>query len=231
MCMPHITGALGSLGYVGPECRSLVLLLVTALLCSLSRRRPKSEKKDAKEVPSATQNPISMKRKKKGFLPETKKRKKRKSEGTTQEENAKPTSISGDQPPSTGKKKRKRMKAKVAAQGQVNGTPAAKSLAIKSPALKPPAANPSSTPAETPKPQKKNRKLSQVNGATLVSTTEPAGEKQHQKELPKKGVSGKSPHLALPQKKARLSLASKSPSLLQTGAKKKKAQIRKEKKS
>lgn len=230
MCMPHITGALGSLGYVGPECRSLVLLLVTALLCSLSPRRPKSEKKDAKEVPSATQNPISMKRKKKGFLPETKKRKKRKSEGTTQEENAKPTSISGDQPPSTGKKKRKRMKAKVAAQGQVNGTPAAKSLAIKSPALKPPAANPSSTPAETPKPQKKNRKLSQVNGATLVSTTEPAGEKQHQKE-PKKGVSGKSPHLALPQKKARLSLASKSPSLLQTGAKKKKAQIRKEKKS
>nr|KAF6457662.1 MYB binding protein 1a [Rousettus aegyptiacus] len=197
----------------------------------LGVQRPKSEKKDAKEVPSATQNPISMKRKKKGFLPETKKRKKRKSEGTTQEENAKPTSISGDQPPSTGKKKRKRMKAKVAAQGQVNGTPAAKSLAIKSPALKPPAANPSSTPAETPKPQKKNRKLSQVNGATLVSTTEPAGEKQHQKELPKKGVSGKSPHLALPQKKARLSLASKSPSLLQTGAKKKKAQIRKEKKS
>lgn len=207
-----------------------MLSLVTALLCSLSPRRPKSEKKDAKEVPSATQNPISMKRKKKGFLPETKKRKKRKSEGTTQEENAKPTSVSGDQPPSTGKKRRRRMKAKVAAQAQVNGTPAAKSLAIKSPAPKPPAANPS-TPAKTPKLQKKNRKRSQVNGATLVSPTEPAGEKQHQKELPKKGVSGKSPHSALPQKKARLSLASKSPSLLQTGAKKKKAQMRKERKS
>lgn len=207
-----------------------MLSLITALLCSLSPRRPKSEKKDAKEVPSATQNPISMKRKKKGFLPETKKRKKRKSEGTTQEENAKPTSISGDQPPSKGKKRRKRMKAKVTAQAQVNGTSAAKSLAIKSPAPKTPAANPS-TPAKTPKLQKKNRKLSQVNGATLVSPTEPAGEKQHQKELPKKEVSGKSPHLALPQKKARLSLVSKSPSLLQTGAKKKKAQMRKERKS
>ncbi|XP_011358085.1 myb-binding protein 1A isoform X2 [Pteropus vampyrus] len=195
----------------------------------LGVQRPKSEKKDAKEVPSATQNPISMKRKKKGFLPETKKRKKRKSEGTTQEENAKPTSISGDQPPSTGKKRKKRMKAKVAAQAQVNGTPAA-SLAIKSPDPEPPAANPS-TPAKTPKLQKKNRKLSQVNGDTFVSPTEPAGEKQHQKELPKKGVSGKSPHSALPQKKARLSLASKSPSLLQTGAKKKKAQMRKERKS
>ncbi|XP_058416005.1 myb-binding protein 1A isoform X2 [Diceros bicornis minor] len=269
--------------------------------------RPKSEKKDAKEVPNATQSPISMKRKKKGFLPETKKRKKRKSEGTTQEEDAKPAVTSGSQPPSTGKKKRNRMKAKVPAQSHVNGTPAAKSPApdlpatspstpaktpklqkkkrklsqvygatpvspmepAKTPAPDPPATSPStpaktpklqkkkrklsqvngatpvpateparnlapdapatspSTPAKTPKLQKKKQKLSQVNGATPVPPTEPAGIKQHQKSLPKKSISGKSPQSALPRKKARLSLANRSPSLLQSGAKKKKVQLRK----
>lgn len=175
-----------------------------------------------------------MKRKKKGFLPETKKRKKRKSEGTTQEEDAtmqeedaKPATTSGDQPPSTGKRKRRRMKAKIAAQAHVNGMPVAKSPTTKSPAPKPTIMSPS-TPARTPKLHKKNRKLSQVNGTTPMSPPEPAGDKQHQKELPKK-VSGKSPQLALPRKKARLSLAlaSRSPSLLQSGAKKKKALLRK----
>ncbi|CAK6437818.1 unnamed protein product [Pipistrellus nathusii] len=229
--------------------------------------RPKSEKKDAKEVLSATQSPVSMKRKKRGFLPETKKRKKRKSEGTTQEEAAKPAATGGDQPqpPSTGKK-RKRKKAK--AQGE--GTPAAESLSpeplAKTPKLQKrnrklsqvngatpmapsePAVekqyqkelpqkgvsgkSPQSTlqsPAKTPKLQKRNRKLSQVNGATPVAPTEPAMEKQSQKELPQKEVSSKSPQSALPRKKAklRLSLANRSPSLLQSGAKKKKAQLRK----
>ncbi|XP_024420685.2 myb-binding protein 1A [Desmodus rotundus] len=192
----------------------------------LGVQRPKSEKKDAKEVSAATQSPVSTKRKKKGFLPETKKRKKRKSEGTTQSEDAQPAATSGDQPPSTGKKK-KRKKAKVAAQDQVNGTPVAKSPATKSLAPEPPALSPS-TPAKTPKLQKKNRKLSKVNGAPPVSPTEPASKKQHQNELPKKGISGKLPQSALPRKKARLSLASRSPSLLlQSGAKRKKAQLRK----
>ncbi|MXQ96764.1 hypothetical protein E5288_WYG020953 [Bos mutus] len=51
----------------------------------LGVQRPKSEK-DTKEAPQATQqSPVSMKRKKKGFLPETKKRKKHKPEATTQE--------------------------------------------------------------------------------------------------------------------------------------------------
>ncbi|KAK1331522.1 hypothetical protein QTO34_009479 [Cnephaeus nilssonii] len=238
--------------------------------------RPKSEKKDAKEVLSATQSPVSMKRKKKGFLPETKKRKKRKSEGTTQEEEAKPAATGGDQPqpPSTGKK-RKRKKAKVAAQAQVEGTPAAKSPATESLSPEPPAKTPKlrkrnrklsqvngatpvspmepvvekqyqkelpqkgvsgkspqlalQPPAKTPKLQKSNRKLSQVNGTTPGSPTEPATEKKYRKELPQKGVSGKSPQSALPRKKARLrlSLANRSPSLLQSGAKKKKAQLRK----
>ncbi|XP_045442616.1 myb-binding protein 1A isoform X3 [Pipistrellus kuhlii] len=279
--------------------------------------RPKSEKKDAKEVLSATQSPVSMKRKKKGFLPETKKRKKRKSEGTTQEAAAKPAAGDQPQPPSTGKK-RKRKKAK--AQGE--GTPAAESLSPEPPAktpklqknrklsqvngatpvapmepmdrkhqkelpqngvsgkspqsaLQPPAKTPKlqkrnrklsrvngatpvapsepavekqyqkelpqkevsgkspqsalQPPAKTPKLQKRNRKLSQVNGATPVAPSEPAVEKQYQKELPQKEVSGKSPQSALPRKKAksRLSLANRSPSLLQSGAKKKKAQLRK----
>lgn len=192
-------------------------------LSSLPPRRPKSEKKEAKGVLGATQSPVSMKRKKKGFLPETKKRKKRKSGVTTQEEDAKPAATGGDQPPSTGKK-RKRKKAKLAAQAQVNGTPAAKSPAIRSLAPEP--------PAKTPKLQKNHRKLSQVNGATPVSPTEPASEKQYQEELPKKEVSGRLSQSALPRKKARLrlSLASRSPSLLQSGAKKKKAQLRKAKK-
>lgn len=85
------------------------------------------------------------------------------------------------------------------------------------------------TPAKTPK-LKKKRKLSQVNGAAPVSPVEPAGKKQPQKDLPEKGVSGKSPQSALPRKKARLSLASRSPSLLQSGAKRKKAQLRKARK-
>lgn len=190
----------------------------------LGVQRPKLAKKDSKEGP--TQSPVSNKRKKKGFLPETKKRKKRKSEGTTQKEDATPAATSGAQPPSTGKRKRKRRKAKVAAEAQVNGIPETKSPAAQSPAPKPPTTSPS-TPAKTPKRHKKNRKLSQVNGATPVSPTEPAVERQHQEELPTEEVSGKAPQSALPRKKARLSLASRSPSLFQSGAKKKKAQLRK----
>ncbi|KAG3270132.1 MYB binding protein 1a [Ictidomys tridecemlineatus] len=72
----------------------------------LGVQRPKLEKKDAKEVSSATQSPVSMKRKKKGFLPETKKRKKRKSEDVTA------IATGEDQPPSTGKRRRKKIKAK-----------------------------------------------------------------------------------------------------------------------
>uniref|UniRef100_A0A8D2D3R0 MYB binding protein 1a n=1 Tax=Sciurus vulgaris TaxID=55149 RepID=A0A8D2D3R0_SCIVU len=143
----------------------------------LGVQRPKLEKKDAKEVANATQSPVSMKRKKKGFLPETKKHKKRKSEDATL------ATTGEDRPPSTGKKRRRKIKAK------------------------------------TPKLQNRSKKLSQVNGATPTSPTEPAG-KKHQKALPKKGVSGKSPQSALPRKKARLSLV-RSPSLFQSGAKKK----------
>uniref|UniRef100_A0A8D1MLU6 Myb-binding protein 1A n=1 Tax=Sus scrofa TaxID=9823 RepID=A0A8D1MLU6_PIG len=340
----------------------------------LGVQRPKSEK-DAKEVPEATQNPVSMKRKKKGFLPETKKRKKRKSEGAVQGEGAAPAATGGDQPPSTGKKRRNKRKAKVPApsqvngmpaaktpapdspaqppkpkkrkrkQSQVNGTPATKSPApdspaqtpkpqkqnekqsqvnatpaiespapdlsaqtpkpqkknpklsqvngtpatrspapdpptqtpklqkknqklsqanampaTKSPAPGPPAASPTASaqtpklqkknqklsqvtvtpatkspvsdlptispgpPAQTPKLQKKNQKLSQMKGATpesLDSPEEPAAKKRPKKNLPQKGILGKSPQSALPRKKARLSLASRSPSLLQSGARKK----------
>ncbi|XP_007177478.3 myb-binding protein 1A isoform X2 [Balaenoptera acutorostrata] len=192
----------------------------------LGVQRPKSEKKDAKEVPKATPSPISMKRKKKGFLPETKKRKKRKSEGATQEEAAKPTAAGGAQTPSTGKRNRKRKsKSKAPAQAQVNGMPASKS-----PTPDPPATSPSS-PATTPKPQKKTQKLSQVSRATPVSPESPKepAAKKRQKNLPQKGVSGKSPQSALPRRKARLSLASRSPTLLQSGAKKK-GQLRKAKK-
>ncbi|XP_037664775.1 myb-binding protein 1A [Choloepus didactylus] len=107
----------------------------------LGVRRPKSEKKEAKEIPSAPQNPISMKRKKKGFLPETKKRKKRKPEESTEPE-ARPAAPSGEQPPSSGKRKRrKRTKSKVPAQSQVNGGPAAKTPATDTPTTGP------STPA------------------------------------------------------------------------------------
>ncbi|XP_030778793.1 myb-binding protein 1A isoform X3 [Rhinopithecus roxellana] len=189
---------------------------------TLGVQRPKLEKKGAKEVPSATQSPISKKRKKKGFLPETKKRKKRKSEDGTLAEDGTPAATGGSQPPSMGRKKRKRTKAKVPA--QANGTPAAKSPAPGTPTLSP------STPAKSPELQKKNQKPSQVNGAPR-SPVEPAGQKQPQKALPKKGVLGKSPRSALARKKARLSLVIRSPSLLQSGAKKKKAQLRKAGKS
>ncbi|XP_061246740.1 myb-binding protein 1A [Bos javanicus] len=188
----------------------------------LGVQRPKSEK-DTKEAPQATQqSPVSMKRKKKGFLPETKKRKKHKPEATTQEAAAaKPEATSGDQPPSASKKKKKKKKKKMKktkspALSQMNGTPAAKS-----PTPEPPAVSPS-TPTKTPKPQKKTQKLAQVNEATPLphqSPEEPAAKKR-QKKLPQKGVSGKSPQSALPRKKARLSLAIRSPSLLQSGAKK-----------
>ncbi|XP_039110421.1 myb-binding protein 1A [Hyaena hyaena] len=162
---------------------------------ALGVQRPKSGKKDVKEVPDVAQQPVSAKRKKKGFLPETKKRKKRKSEGPAPEEGAKPAAAGEKQPPSRGKRKRNRRKA-----------------------LDP---DPTPTPARTPKPQKQQRKLSPV---------EPAGTKQPPKDLPAKGVSGKSPQSALPRKKARLSLASRSPSLLQSAAKRKKAQLRKARK-
>uniref|UniRef100_A0A8C0XGT2 Myb-binding protein 1A n=1 Tax=Castor canadensis TaxID=51338 RepID=A0A8C0XGT2_CASCN len=167
----------------------------------LGVQRPKSEKKEAKDVP--TQSPISMKRKKKGFLPETKKRKKRKAENATPEADATAAAASGDQPPSTGKKRRKKRKAKVLALPQVNGTPATKSSTSDIPTLSP------STPAKTPKLQKEREKLSQVNGAAPMSPTEPTG-KKHQKALPKKGVLGTSPQSALPRKKARLSLVSRT---------------------
>ncbi|XP_004857298.1 myb-binding protein 1A [Heterocephalus glaber] len=185
----------------------------------LGVQRPKVEKKDTKAVPNVSESPISMKRKKKGFLPETKKRKKRKLEEATPEEGATPkgatpVATGGDQPPSTGKK-RKRMKAKVLAQPQGDGTPAAKSPGPDTLTLSP------STPAKTPELQKKSRKLSQVNGNTPVSPTEPSGEKQHLKSLSEKGISGKSPQSALSRKKARLSLV-RSPSLFQSGGRKKK---------
>lgn len=176
------------------------------------------EKKGAKEVPSATQSPISKKRKKKGFLPETKKRKKRKSEDGMLAEDGTPAATGGSQPPSMGRKRRNRTKAKVPA--QANGTPATKSPAPGTPTLSP------STPAKSPELQKKSQKPSQVNGAPR-SPVEPAGQKQHQKALPKKGVLGKSPLSAPARRKARLSLVIRSPSLLQSGAKKKKAQLRK----
>ncbi|XP_057356994.1 myb-binding protein 1A isoform X3 [Manis pentadactyla] len=184
----------------------------------LGVQRPKSEKKDAKDIPSATPSPMSIKRKKKGFLPETKKRK---LEGSAEEEAAKPAAPNGNQapsgaqPPSTGKKKRKRVRSKVPAQSPVNGTPAAKS-----PTSELPTATSPSAPAKASK-LKKNRKLPQENGATPVSPVEAASRKQHQKEPSKTGVSGK------PRKKARLSLAARSPSLLRSGASKRRAQLRK----
>ncbi|XP_012666405.1 myb-binding protein 1A isoform X2 [Otolemur garnettii] len=189
---------------------------------ALGVQRPKMEK-ETKEVPSTIQDPVSLKRKKKGFLPETKKRKKRKPEDVTPEEDAKPAATGGGQSPSTGKKKkrRKRTKDKVPVQSQVNGTPAVKSPASDTSALSP------STPAKTPELQKKHQKPSQVNGATPMSPTEPAVKKQHQKALPQKGMSGKSPQSPLPRKRARLTLASRGPSLFQSGAKKKKVQLKK----
>uniref|UniRef100_A0A2K5Z9W1 MYB binding protein 1a n=1 Tax=Mandrillus leucophaeus TaxID=9568 RepID=A0A2K5Z9W1_MANLE len=185
---------------------------------TLGVQRPKLEKKSAKEAPSATQSPTSKKRKKKGFLPETKKRKKRKSEDGTLAEDGTPAATGGSQPPSMGRKKRNRTKAKVPA--QANGTPATKSPVPGTPTLSP------STAAKSPKLQKKSQKPSQVNGAPR-SPVEPAGQKQHQKALPEKGVLGKSPLSAPARRKARLALVSRSPGLLQSGAKKKKAQLRK----
>ncbi|XP_005399744.1 PREDICTED: myb-binding protein 1A [Chinchilla lanigera] len=185
---------------------------------TLGVQRPKVEKKDAKEVPSASESPVSVKRKKKGFLPETKKRKKRKSEGPTPEERPAPEGAArpatgGDQPPSTGKKKRKRMKAKVLAQPEVNGTPATKSPAPDTLALSP--------STKTPELEKKSRRPSQANGDNAMPATEPSGKKQHQNALSKKGISGKSPQSALLRKRARLAVV-RSPSLFQSGAKRKK---------
>ncbi|KAL1779119.1 myb-binding protein 1A [Sigmodon hispidus] len=189
----------------------------------LGVQRPKSEKRNARETaPKDSQSPVSMKRKKKGFLPETKKRKKLKSEGTTSEENAvsgqdgvpvdaTPAAAGKDQPPSAGKKRRR---AKASTPSQVNGTPVTKSLAPNNPTLSP------STPAKTPKLQKKKERLSQMNGADPVSHVEPESKKQPQKALPTKEVLRKSPQSALPRKRARLSLLSRSPSFLQSGIKK-----------
>lgn len=195
----------------------------------LGVQRPKSEKKNAKDIPGDSQSPISMKRKKKGFLPETKKRKKLKSKDTTPEKDAASgqdgvmadaaPAAGKDQPPSTGKKKRKRGKAN--APSQVNGTPVTKSPAPNNPTLSP------STPAKTPKLQKEKEKLTQVNGATPVSPIEPEGKKHYQKALPTKEVLRKTPQSALPRKRARLSLISRSPSLFQSGVKKKKVARRK----
>uniref|UniRef100_A0A8C4FHM5 MYB binding protein 1a n=1 Tax=Catagonus wagneri TaxID=51154 RepID=A0A8C4FHM5_9CETA len=137
---------------------------------TLGVQRPKSEK-GARDIPEAPQSPVSTKRKKKGFLPETKKRKKRKSEGAVQEEEAKPAAASGEQPPSTGKKRRNKRRTKVPAQSQVNGVPATKRKAPDS-------------PTQTPKPKKRNRKLSQVNGT--LATKSPAPEPAAQNPDPQK---------------------------------------------
>nr|XP_025719857.1 myb-binding protein 1A [Callorhinus ursinus] len=187
---------------------------------ALGVQRPKAEKKDTKQVPSVTQSPVSTKRKKKGFLPETKKRKKRKSEGAAPEEESKPAASGGDQPPS----KRRRNKRKAQGPAQAQATPATKRPAPDATSTSP------GTPATTPKLQKKKRRLSQVHGATPVSPAAPAGKKQPQKDLPEKGVSGKTPQSALPRKKARLSLVSRSPNLLQSGAKRKQASLKKARK-
>lgn len=221
---PHPgNGTEDSLGAISTVLFSLCVLL-------LPSRRPKSEKKNAKDIPSDSQSPISMKRKKKGFLPETKKRKKLKSKDTTPEKDAAsgqdvvmadatPAAAGKDQPPSTGKKKRKRGKANTPS--QVNGTAVTKSPAPNNPTLSP------GTPAKTPKLQKKKEKLSQVNGTTPVSPIEPEGKKHYQKALPTKEVLRKTPQSALPRKRARLSLISRSPSLFQSGVKKRKVTRRK----
>ncbi|XP_064234136.1 myb-binding protein 1A [Aotus nancymaae] len=190
---------------------SRLLDLYWQAMKTLGVQRPKLEKKDTKEIPSTTQSPISRKRKKKGFLPETKKRKKHTSEDGT------PAATGGSQSSSTGRK-RNRTKAKVLA--QANGTPTTKGPAPGTPTLSP------STPAKSPKLRKKNQKLSQVNGAP-GSSTKPAGQKQPQEVLPKKGVLDKSSPSTLARKKARPPLVIRSPSLLQSGAKKKNVQLRK----
>lgn len=194
----------------------------------LGVQRPKSEKKDNKEAPSASGNPISTKSKKKGFLPETKKRKKRNAERVTPED-ATPAASNGDQAPSPGKKRKRKRKNKTkaedAAKSLVNGVPDTQSPV---PAL--PIVNPRA-PAKTPKQPKKKQKLSHVNGGSALPTTEPANEKQQQKKiknnLPADEVlSSKSPHSSQTQKRAKLSLVSRNTSLPKKGAKKK-AQPRK----
>lgn len=191
-------------------------------------RRPKSEKKDNKEAPSASGNPISTKSKKKGFLPETKKRKKRNAERVTPE-NATPAASNGDQAPSPGKKRKRKRKNKTKAEDPakslVNGVPDTQSPV---PAL--PVVNPG-TPAKTPKQPKKKQKLSHVNGGSALPPTEPANEKQQQKKiknnLPANEVlSSKSPNSSQNQKRVKLSPVSRSTSLPKKGAKKK-AQPRK----
>ncbi|XP_032127589.1 myb-binding protein 1A isoform X3 [Sapajus apella] len=189
---------------------SRLLDLYWQAMKTLGVQRPKLEK-DAKEIPSATQSPISRKRKKKGFLPETKKRKKHTSQDGT------PAATGGSQPPSTGRK-RNRTKAKGLA--RANGMPSTKGPAPGTPTLSP------SPPAKSPKLQKKNQKLSQVNGAPS-SPMKPAGQKKHHEAPPKKGVLDKSPPSTLARKKARPPLVIRSPSLLQSGTKKKKTQLRK----
>lgn len=117
----------------------------------LGVQRPKSEK-DAKEVPEATQNPVSMKRKKKGFLPETKKRKKRKSEGAVQGEAA-PAATGGDQPPAQARRG--------GTSGRPRSQPRPRSTGCLLPRVQP------QTPRPAPKPKKRKRKQSQVNGTLL----------------------------------------------------------------
>ncbi|KAK2107969.1 hypothetical protein P7K49_013134 [Saguinus oedipus] len=123
---------------------------------------------------------------------------------------------SRSQPPGTCSK-RNRTKAKVPA--QANGMPTTKGPSPGAPTLSP------NSPAKSTKLQKKNQKLSQVNGAPR-SPMKPAGEKQHHEAITKKGVLDKSPPSTLAQKMARLPLVIRSPSLLQSGTKKK-TQLRK----
>ncbi|KAM4843480.1 myb-binding protein 1A [Thomomys bottae] len=207
----------------------------------LGVQRPKLEK-EPKGVHNEAQSPMSMKRKKRGFLPETKKRKKRKAEDTEDADAedadavadaapvpspapaaaAPPPATGAEQPPSTGKKrKRRKAKAKDLAQSPVTGTPATKSPTLDTPTLSP------DTPAKTPKQQKQKEKVTKVNETTPVSPAEPTGKKQYQKALPKKGVLSPTPQSSLPRKRARLSLVSKSPSLFQSGMKKKKVLLKK----
>lgn len=196
-------------------------------------RRPKSEKKDDKEAPSASGNPISTKSKKKGFLPETKKRKKRNAERVTPE-NATPAASNGDQAPGPGKKRKRKRKNKTKAEDPakslVNGVPDTQSPVPALPIMNPRA------PAKTPKQPKKKQKLSHVNGGSALPPTEPANEKQQQQEQQQKKIknnlpanevlSSKSPNSSQTQKRAKLSLVSRSTSLPKKGAKKK-AQPRK----
>uniref|UniRef100_U3ECA3 Myb-binding protein 1A isoform 2 n=1 Tax=Callithrix jacchus TaxID=9483 RepID=U3ECA3_CALJA len=184
---------------------SRLLDLYWQAMKTLGVQRPKLEK-NPKEIPSATQGPISRKRKKKGFLPETKNCKKQVRGWHTCSHLREPASTCS-----------KRTKAKVP--DQANGMPTTKGPVPGTPTLSP------NTPAKFPKLQKKKQKLSWVNGAPS-SPTKPAGQKQHHKALPKKGVLDKSPLSTLARNKARPPLVIRSLSLLQSGTKKK-AQLRK----